>query len=76
MDIQDLEDLDLETEHIENELFENFADRFLTDAVRIVATKTIDPMDGELIHEAMCIVVAMYMHKVETGQINQNKVWH
>jgi hypothetical protein len=76
MDILDLENLHLDTEHVENELFENFADKYLADAVRIVATKNIGPMDGELIHEAMCIVVAMYMHKVETGQINKNKVMH
>jgi len=68
MDINDLE--------MENELLEGFGDKYIGDALRIVTTKMITPLDNEMLYEAMCIVVAMYMHKVSTGSINKDRVLH
>lgn len=67
----DIDDLDME-----NELLESFGDKYIGNALRIVTTKTITPLDNEMVYEAMCIIVAMYMNKVNTGSINKDRVLH
>ena len=69
-----LEEFDFE--QVENEMLENFGDKFLEDALRIVQTRTYSALDEPLIHEAMCIVVAIYTRKIREGEINQDKVLH
>lgn len=69
MDTENLND-------VENVLFQDWGDKYIADALRIVATKTMGPLDNEVVYEAMCIIVAMYMQKVKDGKINQNKVLH
>ena len=68
MDINDLE--------MENELLESFGDKYIVDALRIVTTKITTPLDNEMMYEAMCIIVAMYMNKVNTGCINKDRILH
>ena len=72
----DLDDVDLHSPEIENQMLENFGDQFLEDAMRIVQTRCMNPLDGPAVHEAMCIIVAMYVRKVKIGEINQDKVYH
>jgi hypothetical protein len=67
----DIDDLDME-----NELLEGFGDKYIADALRIVTTRITTPLDNEMIYEAMCIIVAMYMNKVNTGSINKDRTLH
>ena len=71
-----LDELDLISTEMENQMIEYFGDEFLVDAVRIMHNRAFTPLDAPLIHEAMCIVVAMYVRKVRNGEINQEKVYH
>lgn len=65
--------LDLDTEHLsdENALFKAFGDRYIEDALRVVGTKFSTPADQEMIYEALCIMVAIYMKKVKDGDIDE-----
>jgi hypothetical protein len=67
----DIDDLDME-----NELLEGFGDKYIADALRIVTTRITTPLDNEMMYEAMCIIVAMYMNKVNTGCINKDRTLH
>lgn len=60
----------------ENELLEYFGERHLLNAVRLIASNQITPGDAELIHEALCIVVSMYVAKYNRGEIEQDTVLH
>lgn len=66
----------IETSEVENELLEHFGDQFLEDAIRIVQTRNFSELDAPVIHEVMCIIIAMYVRKVKNGEINKSKVWH
>ena len=72
----DLEEIDLTSSEIENQMLEHFGDQFLEDAMRVVQTRSFTPMDAPLIHEAMCIIVAMYVRKVKNGEINLDRTFH
>lgn len=72
----DLDDIDIHSPEIENRMLEHFGDQFLGDAMRIVQSRMYTPLDGPLVHEAMCIIVAMYVRKVKIGEINKDKVYH
>jgi len=71
-----LEEIDLTSTEMENQMLEHFGDQFLEDAMRIVQNRCFTPLDAPVIHEAMCIIVAMYVRKVKNGEININKVYH
>jgi len=66
----------IETPEVENQMLEHFGDNYLGEAMRIIQTRTYTETDEPLIHEAMCIVVAMYTRKVKLGEINRDKVLH
>lgn len=72
--MQELQHID--SPEVENQLLESFGERFLEDAIRIIGTRTYTALDEPLVHEAMCIIVAMYIRKVKLGEINQDKVLH
>jgi hypothetical protein len=61
---------------IENQLIETFGDVFIIDAIRILGGNIDIPGDAAVIHEALSIVVAMYVRKIKAGEINKNKVYH
>ena len=61
---------------IENQMLEQFGDEFLENAMSIVQTGRFTSLDAPAIHQAMCIVVSMYIRKIKNGEINQDKVWH
>lgn len=73
---QNIEELEFSVDEFENVLFESFGDKFINDAYRLVSTNTIVPGDEEMIYEAMCIIVSMYMQKLKEGSINKDKVFH
>jgi len=56
---------------VENMLLEQFGNRFLEDAIRIIATRTVTPFDNELVYEAMCIIIATYTRKIKSGEIDR-----
>ena len=66
--------VDLTGENPEDMLFEAFGDRYINDAMRVVTTKLSSVDDQEMIYEALCIIVAMYIEKVKTGKINQRTI--
>jgi hypothetical protein len=68
--------MDIDDTDMENELLENFGDKYIADALRIVTTRTMTPLDNEIVYEAMCIIVAMYMNKISTGCINKDRTFH
>jgi len=72
----ELEDLEIVSPELENHMLETFGDRFIGDAMRIVQTKQFTVLDGPMVHEAMCLVVAMYIRKIKTGEINTDRVLH
>ena len=61
---------------IENEMLERFGDRFLEETMRMIQTRTYVGEDEPLIHEALCIVLAIYTRKLKDGEINKGKVLH
>ena len=67
-----------EFEHaeIENEMLERFGDRFLEETMRVIQTRHYVDEDEPLIHEALCIVLAIYTRKIREGKINKDKVLH
>jgi len=67
---------DLDDTGAENQLFEDFGDKHIHSALRIVQTKLITPQDSEMIYDAMCILVAMYMSKVRNGELYENRTKH
>lgn len=69
-------DEEIDIKAMENQLFENFGDKYLTDMIRIISTKSPIYTDNSLIHEALCIMLAMYMQKIKDGEINQNRDLH
>ena len=72
----DLDDVDLHSPDVENQMLEHFGDQFLADAMRIVQSRSFSALDNEVIYEAMCIVVATYIRKAKTGEINKNRILH
>ena len=66
----------LTSKEMENELLENFGNLYLRDAMRIISTKVVSVADDAMIHDAMCILVAMYTHKLKSGEINKGIVLH
>ena len=75
-DINDLAELELDMKDVENQLMENFGDRYLADVIRIVSTQQVTPFDADLVYEAMTVLLAIYTNKLKSGEINQNKVLH
>lgn len=67
---------DVVSRDAENVLLQSFGDKYIIDAFRVVSTRNLTPMDNEMAYEALCIMVAMYMQKVQDGTINQDKVLH
>ena len=58
----------------EDALFKLFGDRFIDDALRVVTSKHSFPEDQEMIYEALCIIVSMYLKKVQDGKIDKRVV--
>jgi hypothetical protein len=75
MDIED-SGINLEDTDVENALFQDFGDKYIADALRVLTTKHVTILDRDMVYEAICIVVALYMKKVQDGVINQDKVMH
>ena len=66
----------LTSKHMENQLLEQFGNSHLENALRIISTKIVTEEDDEMVHDAMCILVAMYTHKLRTGEITQGVTLH
>lgn len=66
--------VNLTNENPEDELFRAFGDRYIEDAMRVVTTRLSVPTDQDMIYEALCIIVAMYMQKVQDGKIAQRVI--
>lgn len=64
-------DVNLLAENPEDELFQAFGDKYIVDAMRVVTTKCSGIEDQDMIYEALCIIVAMYINKVNTGKITE-----
>lgn len=64
------------SDYTENELLEYFGQTHLLDAVRILASRSVTADDSQLIHEALCIVVSMYVTKYNRGEIDKDVVKH
>jgi len=72
----DLKDQDLRALDHENEVLEYFAENYLTDALRIIATRTTEDYDKELLYNAVCIATSLYMRKLKEGKVHQNRALH
>jgi hypothetical protein len=72
----DLNDKDLSVLDHENELLENFGEKHLTDALRIISTRSANSADHELIYDAICITTALYMKKLKDGEVHINRIYH
>ncbi len=70
------ENMEVKIKEIENTMFQNFGDKHISEAIRLVNTKIILPTDNDMIHEALCIIIAMYMQKIKDGVLNADKVLH
>ena len=70
------EDIDFNCPEMENQLLASFGENFLLDAMRVVQTNSFTPLDGPMIHEAMCVIVSMYIRKAKNGELNQNRTYH
>ena len=55
----------LTAEEMTTELIEKFGNTHLRDAMRIISTRTVTEFDDQMVHEAMCILVAMYNKEVK-----------
>ena len=67
---------ELDSSQIENAMLERFGDKFIEETMRLIQTRAYTPRDELLIHEALCIVLAIYTRKVKDGEINKDKVFH
>jgi len=72
----DLKDQDLAVLSHENEMLEDFAEKYLADAMRIIATRCAREEDHELIYDAICIATAMYMKKLKDGEVHKDRMIH
>ena len=61
---------------MENQLFENFGEKYLPDVIRILATGTPTYTDGDLIRDALSIILALYTQKLKDGEINSDRTLH
>jgi len=75
-DVENNEDILGMGDYTENELLEYFGETHLLDAVRILASRQVTEKDAQLIHEALCIVVSMYVTKYNEGEIEKDAVLH
>lgn len=70
----DLDVLNISHKEMDNQLLEFFGYQYLEDALRIIHTGHFTPKDAEVIHDAMCIVMSIYIRKVKSGEINKD-IW-
>lgn len=72
----DLQDQDFSVTEQENEMLEDFAEKYLSDALRIISTRCATNADHELIYDAICITTALYMRKLKDGEVHTNRKIH
>lgn len=60
---------------IETDLVENFSDHYIHDAHRVAVSKIIKPEDYQMMYDAVCVLVAMYMKKINEGLI-EDRILH
>jgi len=56
---------------MENKMLEHFGDNFLGEAMRIIGERLYTERDEALVHEAICIVTALYLKRLENGDIKK-----
>ncbi len=66
----------IDSREMENSMLEHFGENFFEEAVRIINTRTYAETDEPLIHEAMCIIIAIYLRKIKDGEINKDRMIH
>lgn len=71
-----LTDQDLATLDHENVLLEDFAEKYLADAMRIIATRSAREEDYDLIYDAICIATVIYMKKLKKGEVHKDRMIH
>lgn len=69
----DLNDKDFQILDQENAILEDFAEKHLDNALRIISTRSARAEDHELIYDAICIATAFYMKKLKNGEVHQNR---
>lgn len=72
----DYESLSISHKEMDNQLLEFFGYEHLGDALRIIQTGRFTPKDADVIHDAMCIVMSIYVRKVKSGEINEDIRMH
>lgn len=72
----DLNDKDLSVLDQEVQILENFGEKHLVDALRIIATRSASAADHELIYDAICIATALYMKRLKDGDIHADRSIH
>jgi len=72
----EIEETYLSSTEMEDQLLQNFGEEFLVEAMRVVQTNSYTKFDGPMIHQAMCVIVAMYIRKLKSGEFYQNRVLH
>lgn len=72
----DLNDKDLSVLDHNNIMIEQFGEKHLNDALRIISTRSARESDHELIYDAICIATAIYMKKLKDGEVHANRVYH
>jgi hypothetical protein len=72
----DLNDKDLSILDHDSVIIEQFGEKHLADALRIISTRSATSADHELIYDAICIATAVYMKKLKDGEVHINRVYH
>ena len=73
-DFTDFQNLDLES--MSTEVLENFCDRYMEDALRVVNTGLIFSPDRDMCRLALAIVVGLYFKKLSEGVYSEERVHH
>jgi hypothetical protein len=69
--------MDIENLGSENELLQTYADMHLQDTMRIILSKQSTPEDANLIYDALCLITAIYMKRIQSGEIHvTDRVYH
>lgn len=66
----------LDIEELASDVITAFGERYLTEAMRVVATGVVLPDDAHMIHMSLYTLIGLYMKQVKSGETTQNKVIH
>ena len=60
----------------EDAALEKFAELYLVDAMRIIATRFVTKEDADLLYDAVLLTTSFYLKKLKNGEVHKNRMLH